>query len=151
MYTGLTGKVRIGVSTSTNSDTGTNTAASTSTVPEIAYISNWSVEDTVEIIEVSELGKKAKGKLPGLSGWTASAEGAVEFADAAKGHKALFEAMHKGHEVDCEFYLDSTTKFSGKGLIESLSIDLSAEDKGNISISISGIGELSYPETTETQ
>ncbi|MFR1566422.1 MAG: phage tail tube protein [Christensenellales bacterium] len=134
MYTGLTGKVKIGA----------DTAA------EIAYISNWSVEDTVELIEVSELGKRTKGKLAGLRGWTASAEGAIEFSDAEKGHKALFEAMHNGNEVVCEFYLDSSTKFSGTGLIESLSIDLSAEDKGNVSISISGTDELIYPGKPET-
>lgn len=68
MYTGLTGKVKIGA----------DTAA------EIAYISNWSVEDTVELIEVSELGKRTKGKLAGLRGWTASAEGAIEFSRCRK-------------------------------------------------------------------
>lgn len=137
MYTGLTGKVMIGV----------GDAATTA----VAYISNWSVEDTVELIEVSELGKRTKNKLPGLRGWTASAEGAVEFTDSANGHKSLFDAMHDGKEVKCEFYLDGTTKFSGKGLIESLSIDLSAEDKGNISISISGVDELVYPGKSTVQ
>ena len=137
MYTGLTGKVMIGV----------GDAATTA----VAYISNWSVEDTVELIEVSELGKRTKNKLPGLRVWTASAEGAVEFTDSANGHKSLFDAMHDGKEVKCEFYLDGTTKFSGKGLIESLSIDLSAEDKGNISISISGVDELVYPGKSTVQ
>ena len=58
--------------------------------------------------------------------------------------------MHNGNEVVCEFYLDNSTKFSGTGLIESLSIDLSAEDKGNVSISISGTDELIYPGKPET-
>ena len=66
MYTGLTGKVMIGV--------GESAAA-------VAYISNWSIEDTVELIEVSVLGQKTKNKLAGLRGWTAIAEGAVEFTD----------------------------------------------------------------------
>lgn len=73
MYTGLTGKIKIGKSTAA----------------EIAYISNWSVEDTVELIEISELGKRAKDKIAGLRGWTGSADGAIEFA-GANGHKALF-------------------------------------------------------------
>lgn len=128
MYTGLTGKVKIGKGTAT----------------EVAYISNWSVEDSVELIEISELGKRAKDKVAGLRGWTASADGAIEFG-GTKGHEAIFKAMHDGEKVVCEFYLNDTTKFSGTGMIESLSIDLSAEDKGNISISISGTDELVFP------
>ena len=131
MYTGLTGKITVGGQ-------------------EVAYISNWSVEDTVELIEVTQLGKRTKDKIAGMCGWTAAAEGAIEFG-GEKGHEALFDAMHKGNKVSCEFYLDTNIKFSGNGMIESLSIDLSAEDKGNISISISGCDELSYPTKTETR
>lgn len=145
MYTGLTGKLTLGI---VSTEGGTQSA---SELPAVAYISNWSIEDTVELIEVSVLGQKTKNKLAGLRGWTASAEGAVEFTDGTAGHKLLFEAMQGGKEVKCEFYLDGNTKFSGKGLIESLSIDLSAEDKGNISISISGIDELVYPGKSTVQ
>ena len=135
MYTGLTGKIKIGKSTAA----------------EVAYISNWSVEDSVELVEISELGKRTKDKVAGLRGWTASADGAIEFSGTS-GHKALFDAIHAGDKVSCEFYLDSDNgvKFSGTGMIESLSVDLSAEDKGNISISISGVDELVYPGATVT-
>ncbi|MCL2797034.1 MAG: hypothetical protein FWD58_03145 [Firmicutes bacterium] len=125
MYTGLTGKIEI---------------ASV----EVAYISNWSVEDTVELIEVPVLGERTKGKISGLRGWTASADGALEFSGDGS-HAALFDAMHNGTKVECKFYLNTTLYFKGTGMIESLSIDLSAEDKGNISISISGVDELEYP------
>ena len=137
MYTGLTGKVTIDGN-------------------KVAYISNWSVEASREIIEAAQLGEKTREKAAGLMSWTASADGAVMFGQVNNqdsGHKALFTAMNAGEPVDCEFYLLSNSsgnsgqevKFSGKGLIESLSVDLSAEDKGNISISISGCGELTYP------
>jgi predicted secreted protein len=131
MYTGVTGKVKIGDN-------------------EVAYISNWSVEDTMAVVEVTKLGERYKDKKAGQGNWTASADGTVVF-DGEKSHKGLFVAMHGGQAVECEFYLDSNqtspVKFSGKGLIESLSVDLSAEDKGNISISISGVGELVFPNT----
>ena len=136
MYTGITGKLSIGGK-------------------DIAYISNWSVEDTTDMIEVTRLGVKFKEKMPGLQGWSGSADGAVEFAQVksdgdtliASNQATLFKAKRDGEEVNCIFYLDvaKDVKFSGKGIIESLSIDLSAEDKGNISISISGIGKLSSP------
>ncbi|MDR3022249.1 MAG: phage tail tube protein [Clostridiales bacterium] len=130
MYTGVTGKVKVGDS-------------------EVAYISNWSVEDSMEVIEVSKLGERYKEKRTGQGNWTASADGTVVFGHEGKSHEALFTAMHKGAQVECEFYLDSNEdnpiKFSGDGLIESLNVDLSAEDKGNISISIVGVGELKFP------
>jgi predicted secreted protein len=137
MYTGLTGKIII------------NRDAIVQNTPVVAYISNWSVEDTTDIIEVTKLGNKFKEKLPGMQSWSASADGAVEFAlvdGKDSGQAELFAAKHAGTEVNCEFFLKSATKFSGKGIIESLSVDLSAEDKGNISISISGTGPLSHPD-----
>ena len=132
-YTGLTGKVEI------------NKAGSTA--KEIMYISNWSIEDTTDVIEVTKLGNGFKEKLPGLQSWSGSADGAVEF-DTDNGQSALFASKHNGDEVTCTFYLDSNANvaFSGTGIIESLSVDLSAEDKGNISISISGIGKLTSTE-----
>ncbi|MDR3022292.1 MAG: phage tail tube protein [Clostridiales bacterium] len=130
MYTGITGKVKIGDN-------------------DVAYISNWSVEDSMEVIEVSRLGERYKDKRAGQGNWTASADGTVVFGNDGKSHEAIFTAMHSGSPVECEFYLDSNedkpVKFSGNGLIETLSVDLSAEDKGNISISISGVGELTFP------
>lgn len=131
MYTGLTGKVMIGED-------------------PIAYVSNWSIEDTTDIIEFAQLGggvtenRGYKLKVAGQQSWSASAEGAVDFATAS-GQSALFTAKHAGTIVDCEFYLNENVKFAGKGIIESLSVDLSAEDKGNISISISGSGKLTSP------
>jgi len=125
MYTGLTGKIKIGVASA----------------GEVAYISNWSVENSAEIIEFAELGVSTRHKTSGMKGWTASADGTVMFGGDGC-HKQLFDAMNNGDKVNCEFYLNDDTKFSGEALIESLSVDLAAEDKGNISISLSGIGIL---------
>jgi len=126
MYTGLLGKITIDSN-------------------DIAYISNWSVEDSSDIIEVTKLGGNYKEKMPGQQSWSASADGAVDFASASY-QMALFTSKHSGLPVQCKFYLDTTTGsevyFTGTGYIESLSVDLSAEDKGNISISISGTGPL---------
>ena len=130
MYTGLTGRLTVDGK-------------------KVAYISNWSVENSVEIIEFASLGKSTRHKKAGLKSWTASADGTIVFGlvdgrDSC--HKDLFDAMNSGKPVNCEFYLDTknNTKFTGCGLIESLSVDLSTEDKGNISISISGMGVLEY-------
>ena len=128
MYTGLTAKLEI--------KTGSEAAAAT-----VAYISNWSVEETRDIIEVTKLGSKAKEKKPSLYSWSASAEGTVDFGSTTN-QKAFRDAMVAGTPVSVTFYLDETVKFSGSAYIESMSVDISAEDKGNISISLNGDGEL---------
>lgn len=127
MYTGLTAKLEI--------KSGVESSAA------VAYISNWSVEETRDIIEVTKLGSKAKEKKPSLYSWTASAEGTADFGVTSNQIK-FREAMVNGTLVDVTFYLDETVKFSGKAYIESMSVDISAEDKGNISISLNGDGEL---------
>ena len=128
MYTGLTAKLEI--------KTGSEAAAAT-----VAYISNWSVEETRDIIEVTKLGSKAKEKKPSLYSWSASAEGTVDFGSMTN-QKAFRDAMIAGTPISVTFYLDETVKFSGTAYIESMSVDISAEDKGNISISLNGDGEL---------
>lgn len=128
MYTGLTAKLEI--------KTGAEAAAAT-----VAYISNWSVEETRDIIEVTKLGSNAKEKKPSLYSWSASAEGTVDFGTSSN-QKAFRDAMVAGTPVSVTFYLDETVKFSGSAYIESMSVDISAEDKGNISISLNGDGEL---------
>lgn len=117
---------------------------------KIAYISNWSVEETKDMLEVTSLGSDAVGKLaakdkiPTLYSWSASASGAADFA-TGKGHRELREKMLSGGAVEVGFYLDGETVFlSGTAVIESMSLDISAEDKANISISLQGIGKLAY-------
>ena len=126
MYTGLTAKLKI------NQD---------STDAQVMYISNWSVEETRDIIEVTKLGSKAKEKKPSMYSWSASADGAVDFGTSSN-QKALRDAMIAGTPISVTFYLDDTAEFTGTAYIESMSVDISAEDKGNISISLNGEGEL---------
>lgn len=50
--------------------------------------------------------------------------------------------MISGESVTVNFYLDSATYLTGTAIVESMSLDISAEDKGNISISLSGTDQL---------
>lgn len=124
MYTGLTAKITIN-----NSD------------KEVAYISNWSVDETRDIIEVTCLGKKTKEVAPSLYYWSASAEGTADFT-TPDAQKALREAMVNGTKVDVKFYLDDDTYLTGKAYVNTFSTNISAEDKGGVSISLTGDGEL---------
>lgn len=122
MYTGLTAKLTIGENT-------------------VGYISNWSVEETRDTIEVTQIGQKNKEIYPTLCYWTASAEGTADYASDGS-QKALRDAMIGGQAVQVKFYLNETDYFSGTAYVTAFSTDISAEDKGNVSISLTGSGAL---------
>ncbi len=122
-YTGLTASLKIGEN------------------KPVAYISNWSVEETKDTIELTKLGVGYKEKIPSLYSWSASADGTADFTDTAN-QDTLRNAMINGTPVTVNFYLDSKTYLTGTAIVESMSLDISAEDKGNISISLSGTDQL---------
>lgn len=124
MYTGLTAKLTINNSTTA-----------------VAYISNWSVDETRDIVEVTRLGEKTKEIAPTLYYWSASAEGMADFA-TPDAQIAIREAMLAGTKIDVKFYLDNDTYLSGKAFVNTFSTNISAEDKGGVSISLTGSGEL---------
>lgn len=125
LYSGVTGKISI--------KKGTGTAV------EAAHIASFNVELSKEIIEVVSFGDEYKEKIPSIKDWTASADGAADFATAG-GQKLLYDAFEDGAKVEAVFYLDTTTFFTGDAYIESLSVDHAADGSAEISISLSGSG-----------
>lgn len=129
-YTGITGKLTI--------DYGEKSDQ------KVAYISNWSVDETRDVIEITQLGKKIKEIKPSLYYWSASAEGAADFSDGAQ--DAIRDAMLKGEPVNVKFYLsdekEKETYLEGEGYVTAFSVNISAEDKGGVSISLTGNDQL---------
>lgn len=123
---------------------------------DVGYISNWSVDETRDTIEVTKLGSKDKEIFPTLHYWSASAEGTADFADK---HSQLDirDAMVNGKEITVKFYLDTNAKndtaetryvyLEGSAYVTSFSVNISAEDKGGVSISLTGTKELSIKKT----
>ena len=104
----------------------------------IAHMSDWSLELTREIKEGSYFGGDGyKEKKAGIKDWSASCSGACDFVTDTS-QKELLAKFESGEAIECSFYLDDETHFSGQGIIESLKIDNSAEDGPNIDISIAG-------------
>lgn len=135
MYTGITAKL-----------TMKNNA--------VAYITNWSVENTCETIELTMLGSEDKEVLPSFTDWSASAEGYASFT-GIQSSDVLYEAMENGVPVKFEFALETErvndvekvkTGFSGYALIESLSLKASAGEYPTVSISIVGVQPLEFIE-----
>ena len=140
MYTGLTGALLLRVKKNGQEH-----------VQRVAYISGWSIEESTEIIETTKIGEVHKEGFAGMQSWSASADGAVVFEQEGN-HQILFDLKKKGVKFSLQFFLDdksisgseNSTYFVGDCYIESLSVDLSAEDKGNISIGVKGCGPLDY-------
>ncbi len=130
MYTGATAKLKY---------------YSDNYMSEIAYISNFSIDVSKEYLESITLGKNTKKAYPSYISWSASADGAVSF-ESKTSHKALYDAMINSQKITFYFYLDDDydrlTALEGQGYIDSMSIGISAEDKGTISISVKGEGKL---------
>lgn len=122
----------------------------------VAYITNWSIDNSRELIEVNSLGNIDKEVAPGVSDWTASAEGVLAFKDGVDetlGQAAIVKAMEDGELVSFNFVLDTKIVdnntvpnyyFTGVAIIESVSISASVGELPNISISISGTSKLEF-------
>lgn len=138
-YKGITGKLTI--------MDGTNVQNSDYAGAPVAYISNWSVEETRDVVEITQLGSKSKEIMPSLLYWTASAEGAADFSNGAQ--QSLRKAMVDGTSVKVRFYLDKDTYLDGTAYVTAFSVNISAEDKGGVSISLTGNGELKLTPATQ--
>lgn len=140
-YSGLTAKLSI-------VEAGANAEAPI--IHDIGYIGNFSVEETRDVVEITRMGSADKEKMAAGYSWSASADGTADF-ETATSQTLLREAMVAGTPVQVRFYLDATEDklcfLEGKALVESMSIDLSAEDKGNVSIGLSGIKTLEFKQS----
>jgi len=155
MYKGITGALKIGVTYKRKKVT----------IP-VAYISNWNVEDSAEIIEVTKAGSAHKEAYAGYQRWSASADGAAWFLN--EGQEELYKAKKNGDKITLELYFEKLRKgieyaldradrkntlpkpsyFSGECFIESYSVDFTAEGIAKISISVKGSGPLNLIKDT---
>ena len=129
LYQGVTGKI------STKASAG-------GTEEYLAHMTSWNVDMSMAIDEQAFFGgsKAEEGfteKTPGVKSWTASGDGAADFATTS-GQNTLLQAYLDQEPLIFTFYLDENTGLQGEGYIESLSISHSADGKAEMSISVSG-------------
>lgn len=108
---------------------------------EISHMSEWTLDQSVDIKDKTFFKGKGKEKTVGIPDWTASCNGQVNFATTSN-QKDIWDAFHNGEEVELILYLNDTTFFTGKAYIESLNITNSAEGEYNIDISLAGNGGI---------
>ena len=136
LYTGVTGSIKV-------AEYNENTAG---TASALAHMANWTVNITLEMIEVVSFGSSYKEKIPSIKDWSASSDGKADF-DSANGQAKLVEAFENGTKLRASFYLDENTFLEGDCYIESLDVEHAADGAGDISISLAGSNavELNLP------
>lgn len=128
LYTGLTGFIKTGASPSQVT---------------LAHMSSWEVELSTEIIEVVSFGNTYKEKVPSIKDWSATADGAVDFASNS-GQAALIAAFEAGTLLYFGFCITPTEYLLGTGYIESLTITDEADGNVTISISVAGSNATTF-------
>lgn len=113
---------------------------------ELAFMSEWNLDQSKEIKEASFFRGKGKEKTAGIGDWTASCNGRVDFAQDT-GHLDVQKAFDDGKPVHLELYLNDKENYAGEALIESLKISNSAEGEWKIEISLTGNGGIKYNPT----
>lgn len=129
---GKNGKVIIGTGTS-----------------KVVGIKSWSLELSLDTLEITALGDDWKNYIAGLKEWSASSEGDYEVTSDTTGQDALQTAYLAGSTVTVKLYVDSSNYYTGTAYINSLSIEDPVDDVVTISIEFTGTGALTF-ETSGT-
>lgn len=124
----------------------------------LLHMSTWSVSFETETDTVSSFGLKTAESLVGISSWTAEASGACDFSSNS-GQSQLVKAAQNKEMVQFIFGLNraitatdltNATYFQGNCYITGLDVDQDVEGKAEISISLTGSGDLTLVPTTPT-
>lgn len=124
---GKNGKVIIGTGTS-----------------KVVGIKSWSLELSLDTLEITALGDEWKNYIAGLKEWSASSEGDYEVTSDTTGQDALQTAYLAGSTVTVKLYVDSSNYYTGTAYINSLSIEDPVDDVVTISIEFTGTGALTF-------
>ena len=111
---------------------------------KVLSIKSWSLELSLDTLEITALGDDWKKYIAGLKEWTASSEGDYEVTQDATGQAALQSAYLAGTVVTVKLYVDSDNYYTGSAYISSLSIEDPVDDVVSISIEFSGNGALTF-------
>lgn len=124
----------------------------------LLHMSEWSVSYETETEDVPSFGLKTAESLVGISSWSAEASGACDFSSNS-GQSQLVQAAQNKEMIQFVFGLKreltatdltNATYFQGNCYITGLDVDQDVEGKAEISISLTGSGDLTLFPTTAT-
>lgn len=124
----------------------------------LLHMSEWSISYETETEDVPSFGLKTAESLVGVSSWTADASGACDFSSNS-GQRLLYQAAINKELVQFVFGLKreltatdltNATYFQGNCYITNFEPSQDVEGKAEISISLTGSGDLTLFPTTAT-
>lgn len=129
LYTGKTGYIKI------TNDSEVST--------KVAHMSSFSLDMSMDIIEVVSYGDSYKEKMPSIKDWSASADGRCDF-ETGSGQEDLINAHQNGDLVTIGLGLTDTIFFEGTAYIESITVDSDVEDSPTVSIEFAGSNAIIF-------
>lgn len=122
----------------------------------LLHMSEWSISYETETEDVPSFGLKTAESLVGISSWTADASGPCDFSSNS-GQRLLYQAVTNKELVQFVFGLKreltatdltNATYFQGNCYITNFETSQDVEGKAEISISLTGSGDLTlFPKT----
>jgi len=104
----------------------------------IGEMGEWSLDVSADIVDTSAFGDEWKKKTATQKDWSGSCSGRLDTSNAGQ------SALTIGADVDMEFYVDATHKYSGSAIVESISRSAVVNGVLEVTFNFSGNGVLSY-------
>jgi hypothetical protein len=124
----------------------TSTGGTTGTTEKPTYIDSWNLNGELGLAEVTAFGDITKKYSPTIRRWTATASGTLDMASTELQYQHLLEiAKSTGASMNVflRFY-DSTGKWSGVGLLTSVSMGSQVGSKVTANYNFQGTSGLAY-------
>lgn len=108
----------------------------------VSQTDQFSVEENIEMIEITQLGTSAKKRIPSYTSYTINASGYLDSKDAG------IQILDLGDLVDFELAPENTEstegqlKITGQAFVESFNINTTAGDAAKFTVVLSGDGAL---------
>ena len=113
----------------------------------IGYLDSWTLNPDVATAEVSAYGDKDRQYVYTIKGWSGTASGTLDMADAQQLTLAdQFDSAHTLAVAALRFYTSTavSTYWSGNAYMTGLTVNSAVADKVSVSFNFTGDGNLSY-------
>lgn len=126
-YLGKNGSVRVGAT-------------------KITLIDSWSINPSVEIVDITSYGSTFKNKVQTIRDWKASFTMTLDRSDAQQVNilSDLEGSSTDAGNIALRFYTSSAAYWSGNGLVAGITINSKVSDKVSVSVNVEGNGALTY-------
>ncbi len=111
---------------------------------KITLVDSWSVNQTIDTVEITQYGDTFKARAHTLKDWGGSFTVTYDRSDTNQA--ALLDQFTTGAATDVafRFYTSSNAYWSGNGLMNSLPIASNVNDKVSYTVNFQGNGSLDY-------